>query len=84
MEYFDYGYNIIFMLLWIILISVGVSSTEENAPNVLYAGVVIVVMHIITFGTIMVSKYNPNFPFEGRQQRCAVGSASNTPSNVRR
>jgi hypothetical protein len=70
MKYLDWGYNLVLGVLWFILLWVGVTSTDTNAPNVLSAGIVIGVMHLITYGTIMVSKYNPNFPFDGRQQRC--------------
>jgi hypothetical protein len=85
MNYFDYGYNIIFGLLWFILLMVGVTSTDKNASNVLYSGIVIGVVHLITFGTISVSKYSPNFPFEGREQRCqpaATASATAGPGRA--
>jgi hypothetical protein len=74
MNYFDYGYNILFGLLWFILLMVGVTSSEKNAPDVLYSGIIIGVVHLITYGTISVSKYSPNFPFQGREQRCTPGS----------
>ena len=70
MKYLDLGYNIILGVLWFILLWVGVTSKDSNAPNVLNSGIIIGVMHLIIYGTIMVSKYNPNFPFDGREQRC--------------
>ena len=65
MKYFDWAIMIIFSLLWFILGWVGVFSTEKSASDVLHAGIVIGVMHFITWGTIMTSKLNPNFPFDG-------------------
>jgi hypothetical protein len=65
MKYFDWAILIIFSLLWFILGWVGVFSTDSNASNVLHAAIVIGVMHFITWGTIMTSKLNPNFPFDG-------------------
>lgn len=82
MNYFDYGYNIIFGLLWFILLMVGVTSTDKNASNVLYSGIIIGVVHLITFGTISVSKYSPNFPFEGREQRCQPTAAAAGPGRA--
>lgn len=78
MKYLDWGSNIILVVLWFILMMVGATSTDTNAPNVLYSGIVIFVMHLIITGTIIVSKYNPNFPFEGREQRCDNAASANT------
>jgi len=81
MKYLDYGYNIVLGVLWFILLWVGITSKDSNAPDVLNSGIIIGVMHLITYGTVTVSKYNPNFPFDGREQRCDGPTTTSATGN---
>lgn len=76
MQYLDIGYNGVLSILWIILLYVGVTSDSSNAPEVLQSSLIIGVMQLIIYGTVSVSKMSPNFPFEGREQRCAPAQQS--------
>ena len=76
----DWGYNILLFLLWIILIIAGMKSKEDNASDVVYSGLIIFMIHAITLGTITVSKFSPNFPFEDREKRCAQASSPSSSS----
>jgi hypothetical protein len=70
MKYVDIGMNVVLALLWIVLLSVGFTSKEENALDVLYSGFVILIMQVILAGTLWVAKLSSDFPFPQRQQMC--------------
>jgi len=70
MKYVDIGMNVVLALLWIVLLSVGFRSKEENALDVVYSGFVILIMQVILAGTLWVAKLSSDFPFPQRQQMC--------------
>jgi len=70
MFYLDLIGNSIFATLWILLGIAGVNSTQDGSGSI-QSAFIIFIMHMITVGTISVSRISPNFPFEGREQRCA-------------
>ena len=75
MFYLDLIGNAIFSILWIALGIAGVNSKEDSSSSI-QSAFIIFVMHMITVGTISVSRISPNFPFEGREQRCAKNPAA--------
>lgn len=75
MFYLDLIGNMIFIILWFFLGIAGINSKEDGSASI-QSAFIIFIMHMITVGTISVSRISPNFPFEGREQRCSQKPAA--------